>query len=325
MLSSRPLPFADGSISLGLYLEDLNPSAALDELLLQAKIASESGFDGVTLSEHHGAFEGYLPTPILGISWILECTDAGWAAPCPLILPLRPLNLLLEEVAWLASRHPGRVGLGLAPGFAPDDFLLAGAPMETRRADYYRNLGPAVRALRGQADGLLTDDPAIKYCAQQGVSVLGAVAGPVAAAEAAKAGAGMLIATFKGPEQARELSAVYKANNGIGPRVLVRRCWVGQRPARDAIRSPRESGGQRFAPRTWANGDRTDMVTATTADEMVEHLFARWVESEATALNVRLQLPGSTPKTTREQIRRFGAEVLPELRRVFEELSQQRT
>jgi alkanesulfonate monooxygenase SsuD/methylene tetrahydromethanopterin reductase-like flavin-dependent oxidoreductase (luciferase family) len=325
MTRPKSTPFAEGSISLGLYLEDLEPSAALEEMLLQAAIANDSGFDGITLSEHHAAFEGYLPTPILGTSWILEHVDTAWAGPCPLILPIRPLNLMLEEMAWLASRYPGRLGVGLAPGFAVDDFLLANASVETRRADFYRNLGPAVRALRGEAEGPLGDDPAIKRCGLQTVPVVGAVAGPVAAAKAAEAGAGMLIATFKGADRAREFSAIYKAHNGAGPRVLVRRCWVGERPSRGGLHSARSPGGERSAPRTWANGDRTDMVTATTAEEMAQRLHSRLMESDATALNIRLQLPGSTPVMTREQIQRFGSEVLPRLRRLIQDTSHQLT
>src|SRR5580704_5435005 len=52
--------------------------------------------------------------------------DRGWAAPCPLLLPLRPAALVAEEVAWLAARHPGRVGVGLAAGSLVDDFEIMG-------------------------------------------------------------------------------------------------------------------------------------------------------------------------------------------------------
>src|SRR4051812_17439001 len=85
-------PFADGSISLGLYLENIDPPTALEEMLSQAELATHSGFDGISLSEHHAGFEGYLPTPVLGSSWILDRIETGWAAPCPILLPLRPVN-----------------------------------------------------------------------------------------------------------------------------------------------------------------------------------------------------------------------------------------
>lgn len=305
-------PFADGSISLGLYLENLDATSAIRELLHQATLAEDSGFDGVTLSEHHGGFEGYVPTPLLSCSWLLDELATAWVAPCPLILPLRPVNLVLEEIAWTAARHPGRLGAGFAPGFAADDFALAGAPHDTRRADFYRALPSVVAALRGEADGPLGDDRAIRRLAKDPVPVVSAVAGPVAAGKAAAAGAGTLVATFKTPAQARELTEIYRARNGSGPRVLIRRCWLGARPSRPAERAG--VAPARSAPKAWSNGDRTDMVRAGTGAEMAEQLYAKLTESDSTALNLRLQLPGSTPRTTRDQIVRCGTEVLPALR-----------
>jgi alkanesulfonate monooxygenase SsuD/methylene tetrahydromethanopterin reductase-like flavin-dependent oxidoreductase (luciferase family) len=310
---AESVPFSPGSISLGLYIENLEPTAAVRELLLQAELASSVGFDGVTLSEHHAGFAGYLPSPLLGVSWLLDQMAAAWSAACPILLPLRPVNLLLEDIAWLSSRHPGRLAVGFAPGFAADDFALAGVPMESRRRDFYRELPRAVNALRGEAEGLLADDPAVAACAARPVPVVAAVAGPVAAREAAKAGAGIIIATFKDPKRAGELSAAYRQWGGTGPRVLIRRCWLGPHSsAEDKTDRPQ---APRTAPRRFATGERTDMVTAATAAEMAENLHARMAESGANALSIRLHLPGSTSvAAVREQIARFGDEVIPRLR-----------
>ena len=46
----------------------------------------------------------------------------GWAAAAPVLLPLRPVAMLAEEVAWLDARFPGRVGLGVGPGSLALDF-----------------------------------------------------------------------------------------------------------------------------------------------------------------------------------------------------------
>jgi alkanesulfonate monooxygenase SsuD/methylene tetrahydromethanopterin reductase-like flavin-dependent oxidoreductase (luciferase family) len=54
----------------------------------------------------------------------------GWAAPCPLLLPLRPPALVAEETAWLAARFPGRVGLGVAAGALAVDFEIMGVSMD---------------------------------------------------------------------------------------------------------------------------------------------------------------------------------------------------
>src|SRR5213593_1433625 len=117
--------FAPGSISFRAY-----PHAGLDapsivvELRVQAALAVTHGFDGVMTSEHHGGFAGYLPNPLQLAGWLLEAMPSGWAAPCPLLLTLRPPALVAEEVAWLAARFPGRVGIGLAAGALPQDFEI---------------------------------------------------------------------------------------------------------------------------------------------------------------------------------------------------------
>src|SRR5207248_9281924 len=52
-------PFAPGSVSLRMYPHlDLVAPAIIDELLAQAVLAAESGFDGLMISEHHGGFAG---------------------------------------------------------------------------------------------------------------------------------------------------------------------------------------------------------------------------------------------------------------------------
>ena len=76
----------------------------------QARLAARAGFAGVMTSEHHGGLRRLLPNPLQLAGWLLEAMPTGWAAACPLLLPLRPVGLVAEEVAWLAARFPGRVG-----------------------------------------------------------------------------------------------------------------------------------------------------------------------------------------------------------------------
>ena len=111
----------------------------------QGRRAAECGFDGVMVSEHHGGFAGYLPNPIQACSFLLDAMASGWAAPCPLLLPLRPAALVIEEIAWLAARFPGRVGVGLASGSLEQDFTVMGLTKDglTRRfAEAWRSSRP---------------------------------------------------------------------------------------------------------------------------------------------------------------------------------------
>src|SRR3954466_12385206 len=124
-------PFASGSVSFRSYPHQLGDAVAtIDELREQAALAAEVGFDGVMTSEHHAGFAGYLPNPLQLAGFLLDAMETAWAAPCPLLLPLRPAALVAEEIAWLAARFPGRVGLGLAAGALPADFEVMGLTMD---------------------------------------------------------------------------------------------------------------------------------------------------------------------------------------------------
>src|SRR5947207_15269797 len=112
--------FAPGSVSLRLYPHnDFKAPQIVDAMRTQARLAAEHGFDGVMTSEHHGGFAGYLPNPLQLAGFLLDAMPRGWAAPCPLLLPLRPGALVAEETAWLAARFPTRVRLGVAAGPPP--------------------------------------------------------------------------------------------------------------------------------------------------------------------------------------------------------------
>src|SRR6516225_8590325 len=149
-------PFAPGSVSLRLYPHlDLPAHAIVEEMRGQAALAGE----------HHGGFAGYLPNPLQAAGWCLEAMATGWAAPCPLLLPLRPAALVAEETAWLAARFPGRVGVGVAAGALPADFEVMGLTMEHLADRFSAGLEALAALLRGQARGALADDPALAACA----------------------------------------------------------------------------------------------------------------------------------------------------------------
>ena len=159
-------PFAPGSVSLRLYPHnDLDAAAIVDELRGAGRARRcEHGFDGVMTSEHHGGFAGYLPNPLQVAGWCLEAMTGGWAAPCPLLLPLRPPALVAEEIAWLAARFPGRVGLGVASGALPADFEIMHAPMDGLAARFTAGFEELAGMLDGRDRGKLADDPAIAAC-----------------------------------------------------------------------------------------------------------------------------------------------------------------
>ena len=145
-------PLAKGSVSLRLYPHDGPAAEQLDEVRELARRAVEVGYDGVMVSEHHAGFPGYFPSPQQMAGFLLAAMPSGWAAPCPLLLPMKPYALIAEEVAWLAAAFPGRVGAGFASGALPVDFELAEVPFDeiTPRFKQALALGGGRPARRGR-------------------------------------------------------------------------------------------------------------------------------------------------------------------------------
>ncbi|MFT3851336.1 MAG: LLM class flavin-dependent oxidoreductase [Ilumatobacteraceae bacterium] len=109
-IGRRDSPFGKGAISLGLYTHpELGPRQQLESVIGLARVADAVGFDGVTFSEHHAGFPGYLPDPALVSGWVLEVTDSIWAGACPTVLTLRNPRLVAEQLVWTASALSGTV------------------------------------------------------------------------------------------------------------------------------------------------------------------------------------------------------------------------
>jgi alkanesulfonate monooxygenase SsuD/methylene tetrahydromethanopterin reductase-like flavin-dependent oxidoreductase (luciferase family) len=305
---------AAGSVSLRLYPHaDLPAPAIVDELRAQAALAAQNGFDGVMTSEHHGGFAGYLPNPLQAAGWCLEAMATGWAAACPLLLPLRPTALVVEEVAWLAARFPGRVGVGVAAGALEHDFEIMGIEMEDLGARFAVALEELSRVLDGTDAGELADDPAVKACSELPIPVVSAAMSFTAARRAARLGVGLLFDSLTTPERCRALTDAYREAGGTGPCILVRRAWVGAPPVDemehqvDVYRGYADAGAQAH----W-QGDQ--LVGSGEAAEVVAGLADAALRAGTDAVNVRVHAPGVPPEMLRDQIARLGSEVIDHVR-----------
>lgn len=306
------MPFEPGSISLRLYPhEGLDARSVVRELCTQATLALGGGFDGVMTSEHHGGVGGYLPNPLQLAGFVLEDSEAGWAAPCPLLLPLRPTALVAEEVAWLDARHPGRVGLGVAAGAMPLDFAAMGLDVAEAAARFKLELPRIVDMLRGQQLSGLDGDRALQRCARHPVPVLSAAVSVAAARRAARVGAGILTEGMSSPSRLAGLCASYDDAGGTEPKVIIRRVWLGE-PLTELVAEQRE-----FYQR--ARQTLPDDQTIATPDpvELAERLAQLVVVTGADALNLRVHLPGIPPAAIRDQIEQLCAGTLPRLRELL--------
>lgn len=308
-------PFAPGSISLRLYPQPGLPTATqvVRTLCRQAALAGEHGFDGVMTSEHHGGFGGYLPNPVQLTAWTLDEMAAGWSAPCPTLLPLRPVALLAEDVAWLAARFPGRVGVGVAPGSLDLDFAAVGLDRATAFERFRTDLPRLADMLRGRHLGPLDGDRALSECAERPVPLLTTAMSAGAVRRAARCGIGVLFDGATAVDRQRRLSRAFRSAGGTGPRVLIRRAWLGEPPAGAVERQM--ALYRSYAP-TSAQAHWQDQAVLCRDDpaDLAAALATSLAEAEGDALNLRVHLPETTPDQIDEQIRLLGTEVLPRLR-----------
>ena len=306
--------FADGSISLRIYPHnEQSATTIVDQLCEQAVIGTDRGFDGIMTAEHHGGFAGYLPNPLQTTAFQLHAMQRGWAAPCPLLLPLRPVAGIAEEIAWLDARFPGRVGIGVAPGSLALDFEVMGVDQGDALPSFRADLPRLVDLLSGRELGQLAGDRALQACAEHPVPVVSAAMSPAAVRRAASAGAGILFDGGSVVTRVRELVDAYLAAGGTGPRVLIRRCWLGV-PPREAFEQQLEvyrsysddSAMEHWRDHGWICHDDPDAL----ADELVNALRA----TNSSCLNIRIHAPGIDPAAAREQIAVLAEEVVPRVR-----------
>jgi alkanesulfonate monooxygenase SsuD/methylene tetrahydromethanopterin reductase-like flavin-dependent oxidoreductase (luciferase family) len=302
-----------GSISLRVYPHELPAAALIDELCQQASLAAASGFDGVMTNEHHGGFPGYLPNPTQVAAFALASMQRGWAAPCPLLLPLKHWSHVAEDLAWLAARYPGRVGAGFAVGGLERDFELADVPWQQRATRFRAALPRVVAALRGRSDAGISADPAIAGQADHPMPLVMAAQGERAVKLAASLGLGVIYDSLQPPATIGRLSQRYRAEGGQGRRVLIRRVWLGPPPAR-AVSSQLAFYRSYASEKAQANWGRDELITANEPGALALLLATALRDAGADSINLRLHHQGIEPAAIREQIAAIGREVLPRLR-----------
>ncbi len=314
--SNPSAPFAAGSVSLRLYPHNELPATqVVDRLCAMAATAAEVGFDGVMTSEHHGGFAGYLPNPLQVSGFQLSAMASGWAAAAPLLLPLRPVALVAEEVAWLDARFPGRVGVGVGPGSLSLDFEVMGLRLDDAVPRFVRDLPRLAAMLRGDELGDLAGDRALGGLSDSGRSIplVSTAMSPTAARRAAGVGAGVIFDGASAVERVRRLSDAHAEAGGRGARVLVRRVWLGDPPTAAFDAQSELYRGYTPAQRQahwqgsgWICGDDPAVLARDLADAVLR--------SASTCLNLRIHAPGVEPAAAHEQIEVLGAELLPRLR-----------
>ncbi len=104
------------------------------EFLEEVELGEALGFDSAWLEEHHGVKDHYWPSPLAALAGAATRTERMLLGTDVLIMPFYHPVRLAEDTAMLDVMSGGRLILGAAIGYKPDEFALHQAPMTMRGA-----------------------------------------------------------------------------------------------------------------------------------------------------------------------------------------------
>lgn len=141
---------------LGVWYDFRNPARwrvpwpqLYQETLDQACYAEQLGFSSIWLSEHHFSEEGYLPALTAMLGALAQRTSRVRLGTAVLLAPLHHPLRLAEDFAVIDQLSGGRLDVGLAPGYKPDEFAVLGVPKRERGARTDETIEILQRAWRG--------------------------------------------------------------------------------------------------------------------------------------------------------------------------------
>ncbi len=102
------------------------------QYLEQVELGEALGFDSVWLEEHHGVKDHYWPSPLLALAGAATRTERISLGTDILVAPFYHPVRLAEDVALLDIISKGRLILGMAIGYKPDEFDLYQVPFTKR-------------------------------------------------------------------------------------------------------------------------------------------------------------------------------------------------
>jgi len=110
----------------------VGPADLYEAALEQCAWADSLGFERVTLSEHHGSDDGYLPSLVALGSAIAARTSSMLIRLAAVIAPLHNPLRLAEDLSVLDHLSRGRLEVVLANGYVPSEFEMFDVKMSDR-------------------------------------------------------------------------------------------------------------------------------------------------------------------------------------------------
>ncbi len=152
----EPSPHESGRVELSLAFfasSELEPSEDPYEFLkAAARFGDERGFHSLWTPERHfHAFGGLYPNPAVTTAALATATKRIRLRAGSVVLPLHHPIRVAEEWSMVDNLSGGRVGIAIASGWHPNDFVLRPDGYENRRAELPDQIDQVRRLWRGEA------------------------------------------------------------------------------------------------------------------------------------------------------------------------------
>jgi alkanesulfonate monooxygenase SsuD/methylene tetrahydromethanopterin reductase-like flavin-dependent oxidoreductase (luciferase family) len=116
------------------------------ELLFDAALAEDLGFDSVWLAEHHFWYDGWCPQPIVAAAACLGATSRLRVGTAMHLLPQHDIATVSRDVGQLLDQFGDRLDLGVSIGYRDEEYDAVGVSRARRG-----------RIMDAHLDRLLTD------------------------------------------------------------------------------------------------------------------------------------------------------------------------
>jgi alkanesulfonate monooxygenase SsuD/methylene tetrahydromethanopterin reductase-like flavin-dependent oxidoreductase (luciferase family) len=310
-----------------------NSGFGLEDVVEQARLMEDLGFDSATLGERHVHEEGVIE-PITGLTTLAARTDleVGSAALLPALYdPLR----LAEQIAMIDELATGRMQFGAAIGYRERELAAFDVAMDERVDRFIEALylldrfWDAEEPITHHGEYYRYDDAFISPQPDPALPVWIGGHADIAIKRAAYRGDGWIASASSTKEDLREQIATYesalaefgedRSDNDV---VLMRDCFVAEseRAAREAVEPYLlnlyewyERWGQTYLTEHGVGVDWDELagkfVLGTPADAI--EAFETYDEMGVDHVLLRWQFPGQPQHSAIECIERLGDEVLP--------------
>ena len=118
--------------------------------LAMAEFVDQAGFTAITLEEHHGAENGWSPTPLVNAGMIFGRTRQVAVTISALLIPLHDPLRLAEDIAVLDLASGGRLTVVCGAGYRPSEYAQHGKDWDKRGALMDECLGAMLSAWTGE-------------------------------------------------------------------------------------------------------------------------------------------------------------------------------